>query len=106
MEFRVLYYFLTVAREGNITHAASVLHMTQPTLSRQLAQLEEELGVQLLVRGRRSVSLTKEGGYCGVGLKKLQIWLPTRGRKLPMLMIAWMDASLWLWNFVIGPSAG
>lgn len=61
MEFRVLYYFLTVAREGNITRAASVLHMTQPTLSRQLAQLEEELGVPLLVRGRRSVSLTREG---------------------------------------------
>ena len=52
MEFRVLYYFLTVAREGNITRAASVLHMTQPTLSRQLAQLEEELGAPLLVRGR------------------------------------------------------
>lgn len=47
MEFRVLYYFLTVAREGNITRAASVLHMTQPTLSRQLAQLEEELGAPL-----------------------------------------------------------
>lgn len=61
MEFRVLRYFLTVAREGNITRAASVLHMTQPTLSRQLAQLEEKLGVQLLVRGRHSVSLTKEG---------------------------------------------
>lgn len=61
MEFRVLYYFLTVAREGNITRAASVLHMTQPTLSRQLAQLEEELGAPLLVRGRHCVSLTKEG---------------------------------------------
>lgn len=61
MEFRVLYYFLTVAREENITRAASVLHMTQPTLSRQLAQLEEELGAPLLVRGRHCVSLTKEG---------------------------------------------
>ena len=45
MEFRTLKYFLTVAREENITKAAALLHVTQPTLSRQLMQLEEELGV-------------------------------------------------------------
>ena len=45
MELRVLQYFLTVAREENITRAAKLLHITQPTLSRQLMQLEEELGV-------------------------------------------------------------
>ena len=53
MELRVLKYFLTVAREENITKAAQILHITQPTLSRQLIQLEEELGVKLLKRSGR-----------------------------------------------------
>lgn len=61
MELRVLQYFLAVAREENITRAASQLHITQPTLSRQLAQLEGELGVTLFVRGRHNISLTHEG---------------------------------------------
>ena len=49
MEFRVLRYFLTVAREGSITAAANYLHLTQPTLSRQLQDLERELGHKLLI---------------------------------------------------------
>ena len=61
MELRVLNYFLIVAREENITKAAQLLHVTQPTLSRQLMQLEEELGVQLFHRGKHSVSLTEDG---------------------------------------------
>lgn len=61
MEIRVLRYFLTVAREGSVTGAANFLHVTQPTLSRQIKDLEEELGVKLLVRGSHSVSLTPEG---------------------------------------------
>lgn len=61
MELRVLRYFLTVAREQNITRAAEVLHITQPTLSRQLKQLEEELETTLFVRGKSKVTLT-EGG--------------------------------------------
>ena len=61
MEFRVLKYFLTVVREENITKAANVLHITQPTLSRQLAQLEEDIGVKLFNRGTRKISLTNEG---------------------------------------------
>ncbi len=61
MEFRVLKYFLTVAREENISRAAEVLHVTQPTLSRQLAELEEELGVILFIRGNRKISLTESG---------------------------------------------
>lgn len=61
MEIRVLKYFLAVAREQNITNAAEILHITQPTLSRQLKELEEELGVQLLIRGNKSVSLTEDG---------------------------------------------
>lgn len=61
MELRVLRYFLTVAREGNITNAANALHITQPTLSRQIRDLEEELGQPLFVRGSHSVALTPEG---------------------------------------------
>ncbi len=60
MELRELRYFLAVVREENITKAADVLHMTQPTLSRQMAKLEEELGVQLFIRGRR-LTLTDAG---------------------------------------------
>ena len=61
MEIRVLRYFLTAAREESITKAAEVLHITQPTLSRQLSQLEEETGVRLFHRGARKIILTSEG---------------------------------------------
>lgn len=61
MEIRVLRYFLAVAREENITRAAEKLHITQPTLSRQLHQLEEELGKQLLKRGNHDIKLTADG---------------------------------------------
>lgn len=61
MEIRVLKYFLTVAKIGNITKAANSMHVTQPTLSRQLADLENELGQRLFVRGSKSVTLTPEG---------------------------------------------
>lgn len=61
MEIRVLRYFLTVVREESITKAAEVLHITQPTLSRQLAQMEEEIGVRLFDRGTRKIRLTNEG---------------------------------------------
>lgn len=63
MENRVLKYFLVVAREQNITKAAEILHISQPALSRQLMQLEEELGVKLFVRGKRNITLTEEGLY-------------------------------------------
>ncbi|MBQ9256693.1 MAG: LysR family transcriptional regulator, partial [Acidaminococcaceae bacterium] len=58
MEIRVLKYFLTVVREESISRAAEVLHITQPTLSRQLAQMEEETGVKLFQRGSRKITLT------------------------------------------------
>lgn len=61
MEYRILKYFLTVAREENITRAAELLHISQPALSRQLMQLEDELGAQLFRRGRHSTSLTEAG---------------------------------------------
>ena len=61
MEIRILKYFLTVAREQNVTRAAEALHITQPTLSRQIAALEEELGTSLFERNNKKITLTKEG---------------------------------------------
>lgn len=61
MEYRVLKYFLAVAREENITKASEVLHLSQPALSRQLMQLEEELGTELFIRGKRKITLTPAG---------------------------------------------
>lgn len=73
METRILKYFLTVAKMQNITHAAQELHITQPTLSRQLKQLEDELGSQLLIRGKREVTLTAT------------ILLPINRQSMPMI---------------------
>ena len=61
MDLRLLEYFLAVAKVGNITKAAEQLHVTQPTISRQLTDLEESLGTQLLIRGKRQVTLTDAG---------------------------------------------
>lgn len=61
MEIRVLRYFLAVAHEGSITNAANYLHLTQPTLSRQLQDLERGLNQQLFIRGAHNITLTQEG---------------------------------------------
>ena len=61
MELRTLRYFVTVVREGSITAAAKSLHVTQPTLSRQLAALEDELGHLLYQRNRKGIELTEQG---------------------------------------------
>jgi len=61
MELRTLRYFLEIAHEGNITHAAKRLHISQPTLSKQIKELEEELGKKLFIRGNYNVRLTDEG---------------------------------------------
>lgn len=61
MELRVLQYFLAVAREESFTGAANALHLSQPTLSRQLKDLEDELGKQLFIRGGKKITLTNEG---------------------------------------------
>ena len=61
MELRTLEYFLAVARDENISAAAAALHVSQPTLSRQLMDLEDELGKKLLIRGGRKITLTQEG---------------------------------------------
>ena len=61
MDVRVLRYFLAVVREENITRAAGSLHIAQPSLSKQLMELEQELGKTLLIRGKRKITLTEEG---------------------------------------------
>ena len=61
MDIRILRYFLAVAREENITRAAESLHIAQPSLSKQLMELERELGRPLLVRGKRKITLTEDG---------------------------------------------
>lgn len=61
MELRVLNYFLAIAREENFTKAANILHVTQPTLSRQIADLEKELGVKLFIRSNHNIILTEDG---------------------------------------------
>lgn len=61
MEFRVLQYFLAIAREESISGASEYLHITQPTLSRQIKELEDTFGKQLFVRGNRKITLTKDG---------------------------------------------
>lgn len=63
MDLRVLRYYLAICNEGNMSRAAKVLHVTQPTLSRQIADLERELGCTLLTRGSRSVTPTEKGLY-------------------------------------------
>ena len=61
MELRTLQYFLAVTKEENITRAAQSLHISQPYLSKQLMDLENELGKQLLIRGKRKITLTEDG---------------------------------------------
>ncbi|WP_028044558.1 LysR family transcriptional regulator [Candidatus Stoquefichus massiliensis] len=63
MELRVLQYFLAITREESISGAAEHLHITQPTLSRQMKELEEELGKQLFIRGNRKITLTEDGMF-------------------------------------------
>lgn len=61
MDIRIMEYYLTIVREGNISAAAEALHISQPALSRQIKDLEEELGVTLFERGSRKIKLTEEG---------------------------------------------
>lgn len=63
MDIRTLSYFVEIAQSGTITEAANKLHISQPPLSRSMQLLEEELGVQLLIRGKRKVTLTPEGQF-------------------------------------------
>ena len=63
IETRLLQYFLAVAEEQSITRAANYLHITQPTLSKQMMDLEEQLGKQLFIRGKKKITLTEDGLY-------------------------------------------
>lgn len=63
MNERILKYFLTIIEEGNITKAANRLNMSQPPLSKQIKQLEEELGVKLFIRGKKNIQLTEAGKF-------------------------------------------
>lgn len=65
MEIRTLRYFLAIAREENMSRAAEYLHVSQPTLSKQLKKLEEELGKKLFIRHSFSITLTDEGVLLG-----------------------------------------
>lgn len=71
MELRVLRYFLAVAQYQNMTKAAHELLVSQPTLSKQLADLETELGAQLFIRGHRQITLTEEGEYLQARAKEI-----------------------------------
>jgi LysR family transcriptional regulator, benzoate and cis,cis-muconate-responsive activator of ben and cat genes len=71
LEFRQLRYFVAVAEEGNLTAAARRLHVSQPPITRQIRQLEEELRVELLVRSSKGVQLTEAGQLFFVEAKRL-----------------------------------
>ena len=89
MEIRVLRYFLTVAREESITKAADVLHITQPTLSRQLAQMEENMGVKLFDRGTRKITLTNEGLLLRRRAEEILHWWIKQSRNSPNRRMRW-----------------
>ena len=74
MELRVLKYFLVVAREENITRAAALLHVTQPTLSRQLMQLEEELGESCSAAASIILSSQMTVSFCAAARRRSWIW--------------------------------
>lgn len=81
MELRVLRYFLAIAREENMTKAASVLHLTQPTLSRQIHQLEQELGTTLFIRNGHHIFLTASVCALNSEPRTWWNWLTERKRK-------------------------
>lgn len=91
MELRVLRYFLAVARQGNITRAAEELHVTQPTLSRQLQDLEKELKAPLFVRTKHRMELTEAGLY-----------LKARAEEMTALEEKTLDQFAHLEDFVAG----
>ena len=74
MEIRVLRFFLSVCEEGSMSSAAKKLHVTQPALSRQISDLERELGCKLLMRESRGVVPTDQGLYLPAVPKKLCLW--------------------------------
>ena len=90
MELRILQYFLMVAREKNITRAAKQLHMTQPTLSRQLMQLEDELGKPLFIRGKRKIESQMRVFYLEEEQKKFYHLLIKQNKRLLKVKKKWL----------------
>ncbi len=89
MNTRVLHYFLVVAKEKNISRAAKLLHVSQPTLSKQLKELEEELNVTLFIRGAREIRLTSAGHYLvGKGQEILSLMEKTKKNLMANEVIA------------------
>ena len=82
MELRVLRYFLTIAEEENITRAADILHVTQPTLSRQIMQLEDELGTKLFKRSKYCKSLRKMDSFSNAVQRRFFLLLRIPQRQL------------------------
>lgn len=96
MEVRELRYFLAVAREENITRAAESLHIAQPSLSKQLMELEKKLGKKLLIRGKRKITLTEEGVLLAAsGQKKSWNWWRRPSRK--SAQIRKMSSEIFIW---------
>ena len=93
MDIRVLQYFLTVAREESITRAAETLRMTQPPLSRQLRDLEEELGKKLLIRGSKKVTLTEDGMLLRKRAEELVDLMEKTKAELDFYLLATMESS-------------
>lgn len=82
MEFRLLQYFLAIAREETILKAAESLNVTQPTLSRQMKELEDHLQKQLFIRGNRKITLTEEGILLRQRAEEIVVWLKKQKVKL------------------------
>jgi DNA-binding transcriptional LysR family regulator len=82
MELRVINYFIALVREGTITKAAQSLHLSQPTLSKQLQDLEDELGTTLFKRGKREIQLTEDGRYFFERAKEIQQLVSSTKRNL------------------------
>lgn len=82
MDFRSLKYFSVVAQELNFTRAAQKLNMSQPPLSNQIKALEDDLGVQLFIRGKRHLQLTEAGAFCCIGRTRCSRWQTRQERIL------------------------
>ena len=111
MELRTMRYFLAVAREENMTRASQLLHVTQPTLSKQLKALEDELGKKLFIRHSFSIQLTEEGILLRKRAEDKSHWYEIPGhwsapalRKMPCLKYCAHLLILIFYPFFIVPS--